>query len=171
MKHLVLGGARSGKSHFAEQTASERGKQLRYVATAQARDSEMAARIAHHQHQRDTGWILLEEPVHLATALNSINCSNNCIVIDCLTLWLSNCLEQNCWQQEKLALLSLLPELTADVILVGNEVGTGVVPMGELSRQFVDENGWLHQDLARVCSHVTTVIAGLPLILKKPVES
>ena len=85
MKHLVLGGARSGKSHFAEQTAGEQDKQLHYVATAQARDSEMAARIVHHQHQRDSGWTLLEEPVHLATALNSINHSTNCIVIDCLT--------------------------------------------------------------------------------------
>lgn len=168
MKHLVLGGARSGKSHFAEQLANKQSKSLYYVATAQARDSEMAIRIAHHRSQRSADWTVLEEPLNLATILSSIDSSKNCIVIDCLTLWLSNCLGDKCWQAQKSKLLSMLPSMKADVIMVGNEVGTGIVPMGALSRQFVDENGWLHQDLAQICCHVTKVIAGLPLTLKEP---
>ena len=166
MKHLILGGARSGKSRHAENCAHDSGKSLFYVATAQPRDGEMSARIAHHKAQRGGQWTLLEEPVQLANCLEKINSTEHCIVIDCLTLWLSNCLEQGCWPEEKAHLLSTLKHFEADIILVGNEVGGGIVPMGELSRQFIDENGWLQQTLAGLCNQVTTVIAGLPLTLK-----
>ena len=168
MKHLILGGARSGKSVYAEQCALHSGKQLVYLATAEAGDEEISRRIATHQDRRDNRWALVEEPVRLANTLSDIDAPNSFIVIDCLTLWLSNCLHRDCLTAEKTKLLGALPSLQADIALVCNDVGSGVVPMGELSRQFVDESGWLQQDVARLCTHVTAVMAGLPLILKEP---
>lgn len=168
MKHLVLGGARSGKSRYAEACALALGKPLVYVATAQARDTEMTARIAEHKTRRSDRWTLVEEPLRLAQRLDSMRDPSLCIVVDCLTLWLSNCLERGCWNDERTQFLATLNQIDSDIILVGNEVGSGIVPMGELSRTFTDENGWLHQELAQQCSHVTTVIAGLPLSLKEP---
>jgi len=168
MKHLVLGGARSGKSRFALELAQASNKTLFYLATAQARDGEMSARIARHRGERDARWTLLEEPVKLTETMLEVDDNKHLILVDCLTLWLSNCLEQNCWEQEKQQLLSAFDGLQADIILVSNDVGSGVIPMAELSRLFVDESGWLHQDLARACSHVTNVVAGLPQTLKEP---
>jgi len=170
MKHLILGGARSGKSRFALESAQASDKTLFYLATAQARDGEMSALISCHREERDTRWTLLEEPLKLAETLLKADNSNHLILVDCLTLWLSNCLEQDCWEQERKLLLPLLDVMQSDIILVSNDVGSGVVPMGELSRTFIDESGWLHQDLARTCSHVTNVVAGLPQTLKEPGE-
>ena len=166
MIHLVIGGARSGKSRFAEQTATASGKQPVYIATAQAGDDEMAKRIAHHQSRRDGSWLLVEEPLSLATVLATEDASGRAILVDCLTLWLNNCLHANCLEYEKRRLLEQLPTMDADVVLVINDVGSGVVPLGELSRRFVDESGWLQQELAVLCSRVTLVTAGLPMTLK-----
>lgn len=166
MKHLILGGARSGKSRFAEEMALAGGKECVYVATGWAGDDEMAARIAAHQQQRDSRWSTIEEPLHLAAALTQIDGEGKAILIDCLTLWLSNALHHQVWAEQKHALLNVLPSLSADVHLVSNEVGSGIVPLGELSRTFADEAGRLNQDIARACDEVTLVVAGLPLTLK-----
>ncbi|MCB1703748.1 MAG: bifunctional adenosylcobinamide kinase/adenosylcobinamide-phosphate guanylyltransferase [Halioglobus sp.] len=167
---LILGGARSGKSALAEQRAQDSGLECVYVATATAGDGEMRARIAHHRQRRDSSWALVEEPVSLADALLQQQGSERCILVDCLTLWLSNCLHQQCWPRERARLLEVLPTLSGHIILVSNETGLGVVPMGELSRQFVDEAGFLHQRLAALCQQVTLTVAGLPLSLKSPRE-
>tara|TARA_B110000503_G_scaffold25349_1_gene40044 strand:- start:9855 stop:10379 length:525 start_codon:yes stop_codon:yes gene_type:complete len=165
---LVLGGARSGKSTLAEQRAVNSGLELIYVATATADDGEMNERIAHHQRRRGAEWALVEEPVALADTLQRHQHSERCIVVDCLTLWLSNCLHQQCWEREKVRLLEVLPQLAGHIVLVSNETGLGVVPMGELSRRFVDEAGFFHQQLATLCQQVTLTVAGLPLALKAP---
>lgn len=171
MHELILGGARSGKSTLAEQRAGDSKLELVYVATATAGDNEMGQRIRHHQQRRGASWTLVEEPVALAQVLQQMQHPGRCIVVDCLTLWLSNCLHGECWEQEKSQLLQVLPQLRGHIILVSNETGLGVVPMGELSRQFVDEAGFLHQRLASICQQVTLVVAGLPLALKTPQEN
>lgn len=169
-KQLILGGARSGKSALAEQRALLGGKQVTYVATATAQDTEMQQRIAHHQQRRPDGWRLIEEPLALADVLSKEQGDEHCLIVDCLTLWLSNCLHHQSWASERESLLQVLPGLRGDVIFVSNETGLGVVPMGELSRQFVDEAGFLHQVLAQHCDEVTLTVAGLPMTLKSPRE-
>lgn len=169
MKHLILGGARSGKSRRAEQMAADSGKSVTYIATATALDDEMQDRIAHHQQQRPAHWMLVEEPLALADALRQSAAPDRCIIVDCLTLWLNNLLcgnNEQRMQSEIALLLEALPQLKGDIILVSNETGMGIVPLGELSRQFVDTAGRLHQSLATLCDHVTLVVAGLPLNLK-----
>jgi adenosylcobinamide kinase/adenosylcobinamide-phosphate guanylyltransferase len=169
MHTLILGGARSGKSALAERLAFASGRAVVYVATAQARDGEMAERIAHHRARRPAEWLCVEEPLALADALHRHARADRCVLVDCLTLWLSNLLgdaEPARFQRERAALLDTLPTLPGDILLVSNEVGQGIVPMGELSRRFVDEAGRLHQALAQTCERVFFVVAGLPLALK-----
>ena len=169
MRELILGGVRSGKSALAEQRALESGLQVVYVATATAGDEEMAARIAHHRQRRPDAWRIVEEPLSLAAALRGSAAENHCIIVDCLTLWLTNLLladDPTLLERERSALLEGLPSLPGKIILVSNEVGLGIVPLGELSRRFADEAGRLHQQLAACCERVTFVAAGLPLTLK-----
>ena len=173
-KHLILGGARSGKSTYAEQLALgirqvQKG-QLFYVATATAEDEEMARRITRHQKSRTREWIVIEEPLVLAEAIADRN-RQDVVLVDCLTLWLSNCLHQGRWSVERDNFFKSIESSPATIILVSNEVGHGIVPLGELSRQFIDQSGWLHQDLAKLCSDVTLISAGLPLELKSSRES
>ncbi len=170
MLEFVLGGARSGKSSLAEQRAIASNKQLVYIATAEVGDKEMDARIAHHRERRGDDWQLVEEPLSLAAALKTHSHQDNCILVDCLTLWLSNALHRgdDDWQQQRDLLIETLPQLPGDIIMVSNEVGQGIVPLGELSRRFVDESGWLHQDIARLSDSVIFVVAGLPQFLKTP---
>ncbi len=163
---LILGGARSGKSKMAEERALDSGLDLVYVATATAGDSEMAERIRHHRQRRGSQWSVVEEPVSLADVLRRHQDKTRCILVDCLTLWLNNCLQKNCWERQKASLLDILPKLEGHIIMVSNETGLGVVPMGELSRDFVDEAGFLHQQLAAQCHQVSLMVAGLPLVLK-----
>jgi adenosylcobinamide kinase/adenosylcobinamide-phosphate guanylyltransferase len=177
---LVLGGARSGKSGFAEQLAIATGKELVYIATAQAGDGEMASRIAHHRSQRDARWTTVEEPLALADALSRWCAPQRVVLVDCLTLWLSNLLfsegdtgpEQTDivlpprFHAERAALLQALAGCAGDVLLVSNEVGMGITPMGAISRCFVDEAGRLNQAVAAVCDRAVFVAAGLPLYLK-----
>ena len=167
---LILGGARSGKSRTAEQRVADSGMNKIYLATATADDGEMSARIKKHQADRDGDWQLLEEPLDLAKTLSEYSRVDNCILVDCLTLWLSNCLHHDCWPEQEQALLDSLEHFPGAVIFVTNEVGQGIVPMGKLTRQFVDETGLLHQRLAAVCDRVTMVIAGLPQELKGPAQ-
>lgn len=169
MKQLILGGARSGKSRYGEQQAKATGLYVDYIATAQGGDEEMIQRIALHQQQRPASWGLIEEPLMLANVLQQQDGEDRCLLVDCLTLWLTNCLchqDDNIWQQQRQQLFDILPTLKATVIFISNEVGQGIVPMGELNRRFVDESGWLHQDLAAVCDSVIWVVAGLPQVLK-----
>jgi adenosylcobinamide kinase/adenosylcobinamide-phosphate guanylyltransferase len=168
---LILGGARSGKSGLAERLATASGREVVYVATGQAGDAEMAARIAHHRAQRPARWLTIEEPVKLADKLGDHAREDRCLLVDCLTLWLTNVLcdpEPGCFERERAALLDRLPRLPGELLLVSNEVGLGIVPMGELSRRFVDEAGRLHQAIAALCPRVLFVAAGLPLVLKGP---
>lgn len=169
MLQLILGGARSGKSRLAEQIAQEIQKPVTYVATAQAFDEEMHDRIQHHQQQRPNEWALLEEPLFLADALKKIDQENHVILVDCLTLWVSNLLmhENRAMQKNEFEkLFKVLTQLKSDVILVSNETGLGVVPMGQISRKFVDESGRLHQQLGQLADRVTFCVAGFPMILK-----
>ncbi|MFG7350149.1 bifunctional adenosylcobinamide kinase/adenosylcobinamide-phosphate guanylyltransferase [Shewanella oncorhynchi] len=206
MIHLVLGGARSGKSRYGEALVRQYtalGFDACYVATAQALDDEMATRIAKHQAGRsDDGieWQLFEESLALTALLKQLAKPGRVILVDCLTLWLTNQLlasnvniddepaptEWNAtdfatstfavstsddkahasWQAEKTAFVDSLVELEGVVVLISNEVGSGIVPLGELSRQFVDEAGWLNQAVATLADNVTLVVAGLPLALK-----
>lgn len=169
MKELILGGSRSGKSSLAEQRASESGLSVSYIATATTGDEEMAARIAQHRARRPSHWNIVEEPLRLARMLQQHAAPDHCLLVDCLTLWLSNLLCANdkaLFQRERAAFLDTLPTLPGHIILVSNEVGMGIVPMGELSRRFSDEAGWLNQEAARICQHVTLMVAGLPYPLK-----
>jgi adenosylcobinamide kinase/adenosylcobinamide-phosphate guanylyltransferase len=170
MKHLILGGARSGKSQYAENLAIASEKKLIYIATAEALDGEMCTRIAHHQQQRDTRWLTVEEPKQLAKTLEKYAAADTSILVDCLTLWLTNLLlsDEDTFICERAALLETFSTLPGDIFLVSNEVGMGVVPMDALSRRFVDEAGRLHQQLASQCDAVTMLVAGLPLSIKAP---
>ena len=179
---LILGGARSGKSLHAEKLAIASLKEVIYIATASAGDDEMAARIAHHRTQRPAHWITVEEPLALADVLVKWRAPHRIVLVDCLTLWLTNLLFSErieypeigaielpaVFHLQRAALLEALaaqPE-TGDVILVSNEVGLGIVPYGAISRCFADEAGRLNQALAALSDRVVFVAAGLPLMLK-----
>ena len=162
---LVLGGARSGKSAFAEQLADGSGLAKVYLATSEIRDSEMSDRIAQHRARRGSDWQLVEEPLDLAGSLGRYAKSETIILVDCLTLWLTNLMmAERDVEADCAALVSTLPD--ANIIFVSNEVGQGIVPMEKLSRDFRDHAGRLHQDLAAACQHVWFVTAGLPHKLK-----
>ncbi|MCQ4166471.1 bifunctional adenosylcobinamide kinase/adenosylcobinamide-phosphate guanylyltransferase [Tahibacter harae] len=168
MRTLILGGARSGKSALAERLAASHDAVL-YIATAAAGDDEMAARIQHHRARRPAHWGLSETPLALGAALRREARAGRCLLVDCLTLWLSNLLcrdDAALFAAERAELLDALAQLPGELVLVSNEVGQGVVPLGELSRRFVDEAGRLHQDIAARCERVILTVAGLPLVLK-----
>ncbi len=162
---LVIGGARSGKSRHAEQLAQESGLSVTYIATAEVRDAEMAARIAHHRASRPAHWRTLEAPMALAETLHGAANANTCVLVDCLTLWLSNLMLAE-KEAEIDTLLDILPKLPGKIILVSNEVGWGIVPENALARRFRDEQGRLNQRIAALADNVTLVTAGLPLMLK-----
>jgi adenosylcobinamide kinase / adenosylcobinamide-phosphate guanylyltransferase len=165
---LVLGGARSGKSAFAEGLVLASGLEPVYVATAQALDDEMRARIDHHRRQRGDRWRLVEEPLALADALRANAAPGRAVLVDCLTLWLTNVLlagRDPAGEARHLA--EAAGALAGPAVLVSNEVGQGVVPASALARRFVDEAGRLHQRLAAAAQEVVLVTAGLPLHLKR----
>lgn len=171
--HLILGGARSGKSAYAEKLATESGLAVTYIASAQIYDAEFCARIQHHKDRRPADWALVEEPHYLAATLKRLAAPNQCLIVDCLTLWLAQWICADCnppkessWQAEREALLAASSSLAGTVIFVSNEVGMGIVPLGEINRQFQDEQGRLNQAVAAVANKVTFVAAGLPLKLK-----
>ena len=172
MTELILGGARSGKSAHAEARAEACGGEVVYVATATAGDAEMAERIARHQADRPAHWGLVEEPLRLGAAIRRESAPGRCLLVDCLSLWLVNLLaaEEGAFDRERAELLAALGEAAGPVILVSNEVGWGVVPLGEATRRYVDEQGRLNQAVAAACRRVTLVAAGLPLSLKDESE-
>lgn len=168
---LVLGGAKSGKSSYAQALAEGWGGRLVYVATAQAHDEEMTQRIARHQADRGGAWSTLEEPLELEAALKQADAPGTVFLVDCLTLWLSNLvlgaeLDDGQVSERGEALAALLPSLQARIILVANEVGLGIVPENALARRWRDLAGSLSQRLARSCDAVLLITAGLPLALK-----
>lgn len=169
MKTLILGGARSGKSALAETIAREQAWDVTYIATATPGDPEMQQRIHNHRARRTPHWRVVEEPLALASTLQDQDNAHAVLLVDCMTLWLTNLLlhpNPDRLAQERTALLNTLPHLRARVLLVSNETGQGIVPLGALNRRFVDEAGWLNQALARCCEQVVLTVAGLPLMLK-----
>lgn len=173
MLQLILGGARSGKSRLAEQTAKASLQSVIYIATAQARDAEMEERIVHHQAQRPSEWQVIEEPLYLAECLKKYDQEGQLFLVDCLTLWISNLLiheDKSIQFAQCQQLLAVLLTLKSDVILVSNETGLGVVPLGELTRKFVDESGRLHQEIGKIANKVSFCVAGFPMILKDEIN-
>ena len=169
MKTLILGGVRSGKSRLAEQFAIESNLAVSYIATATAEDEEMQKRIALHRQHRPDHWSVIEQPLQLASALKEQAAIGHCVLVDCLTLWLTNLLmadDAELFERERTALLEVLVELPGEIILVSNETNMGIMPMGELSRRYCDEAGRLHQELAQICQRVILTVAGLPHLLK-----
>jgi adenosylcobinamide kinase/adenosylcobinamide-phosphate guanylyltransferase len=164
---LVLGGQRSGKSAYAERLVEAQPADCVYLATAEAHDSEMARRIAEHQARRGSRWSTVEEPLDLPGALAEAAGPGRTVLVDCLTLWLSNLLgHERDVAAERTRLCDALAELRGPAVLVSNEVGQGVIPENKLARQFVDESGRLHQAVAAVAGRVVFVTAGLPQTLK-----
>ncbi|AIU66979.1 bifunctional adenosylcobinamide kinase/adenosylcobinamide-phosphate guanylyltransferase [Vibrio coralliilyticus] len=173
--HLILGGARSGKSSFAESLVVESHSVYtrHYVATATAFDDEMAARIAHHKISRGSGWVEHECPNALEDQIERFT-SQDIVLIDCLTLWVNNVIynqgqpiEPHQITEKVERLVKTLAASEANLVVVSNEVGLGVIPMGEVTRLFVDHAGWMNQAIAKVADKVTFVAAGLPMVLKE----
>jgi adenosylcobinamide kinase/adenosylcobinamide-phosphate guanylyltransferase len=167
---LVTGGARSGKSRYAEEHAQQAGARLCYLATAEPEDEEMLQRITEHKKRRGNRWTTVEEPMELTAALLSQRGKADCVLVDCLTLWLSNVLIR---RDEKSAtakveeLVETLPQLDFHLILVTNEVGWGIVPDNPLARQFRDLSGRANERIAQVADEVVLMVAGIPLMVKK----
>jgi adenosylcobinamide kinase/adenosylcobinamide-phosphate guanylyltransferase len=180
MHTLVLGGARSGKSRHAEALAITSGKEVVYLATATASDGEMSARIAHHRAGRPAHWLTIEEPVALGHQLDRLSSPHRVILIDCLTLWLNNLLFTGGerypevgeitlpprFHEQQAALKAALLRCDSEVVMVSNEIGMGLMPMGAVSRCFMDEQGRLNQAMAALCDRAVFIAAGLPIYLK-----
>ena len=177
---LVLGGARSGKSAFAENLARESAQPVTYLATAHAGDAEMTARIAHHRARRPANWRTVEAPLALADALETHAVADGCVLVDCLTLWLTNLLFHErrefpdtgtidpgpAFTRQRDALIDVMPRLPGNIIFVSNEIGFGVMPMGAVTRFFVDEAGRLNQRVAALAQQVRLIVAGYPVNVK-----
>ena len=166
---LILGGARSGKSKFAESVTRNSGRQKIYLATAEVLDDEMSRRVDHHQKQRGSDWELIEEPLDIAGLIAKNAGSDSCILVDCLTLWLTNLMMADKNIEAAIEeLVATLVQLSSDssVVLVSNEVGQGIVPIDKMAREFRDHAGRLHQEIAVVVQNVWFITAGLPQKLK-----
>lgn len=165
---LILGGARSGKSSYAEQLACASQRPRLYIATAEALDSEMAERIAAHRRQRGDGWTTRETPLAIADSIANPAHADSVILVDCLTLWLSNLMHHGLdIERETQALLEALQTTQAQVLLVSNEVGQGIVPDNPLARQFRDHAGILHRRVAGAANCVVFMVAGIPTVIKE----
>ena len=166
---MITGGARSGKSRYGEQRTRQLGNRLAYVATAEAKDQEMAQRIATHRKSRGDDWITVEEPLEVRAALAALRGKADCALVDCVTLWISNLvLSQgtNEARQNVEDLIRSFPGLNFHLIFVTNEVGWGIVPDNELAREFRDLAGWTNQRLAEVAHEVILMVSGIPVIVK-----
>ncbi|MCG5511007.1 bifunctional adenosylcobinamide kinase/adenosylcobinamide-phosphate guanylyltransferase [Ectothiorhodospira lacustris] len=170
MKELILGGVRSGKSALAERLALASSLPVTYVATARpGEDEEMQQRIRHHRERRPPDWALVEAGPDLAAILARHARPGHCLLVDCLTLWLTHLLwdedEQTCAREQE-DFVAVLPRLPGRVIMVSNETSMGIVPLGELTRRFCDDAGRLHQAVAARADRVILTVAGLPHLLK-----
>lgn len=174
MKTLVIGGARSGKSIHAAQLAQERARDVCAIVTATVSDAEMAARIAAHRAARPAHWHVREEPLRLGEAVREEGEQHALLLIDCLTLWTANCLwaqatpepDTSRWQREREDFFAALQASSRELIIVTNEVGTGIVPENAAARLFRDEHGWLNQKVAALCEQVVLVVAGIATRIK-----
>lgn len=168
--YFITGGARSGKSAFAEKLASGLTGRRAYVATAQALDAEMAARIEKHRQDRNTAWDTYEEPLATAELLRKLSTSHSIALLDCLTLWLSNVMahaeNDDAISSRADELVSAVKEFSGVCIVVSNEVGLGIVPDNPLARKFRDFAGMLNQSVARVADEVYFTAAGIPMKIK-----
>lgn len=167
--YLILGGARSGKSSYAESIAAESGQDVVYIATANVFDKEMEQRVEQHKNDRPKHWLSIEEPIELSGALRKLSSSNNVVLVDCLTMWVNNLLmteDEKLIDAELKKLFEVINKLSGTVIFVSNEVGMGIVPKGELSRRFVDESGRLHQTLGKTLDNVLLMVAGIAVEVK-----
>jgi adenosylcobinamide kinase/adenosylcobinamide-phosphate guanylyltransferase len=168
---IVLGGARSGKSRYAQRLAETSGARPVLIATARAHDAEMTARIARHAAERGPDWTLVEEPLALAAALEGEARQGRIVVVDCATLWLSNLfLQEADWGAAIRDLAGAVARLAGPAIFVSNEVGLGIVPDNALARAFRDAQGSLNQALAQACDAAVLMSAGLAIQLKPSVE-
>lgn len=180
MKNLILGGVKSGKSRYAENHLKDfliknslNESQACLIATAQALDDGMKSRIDRHQQQRPATWQLIEEPLNLASALQKAENKASIVLIDCLTLWLTNLLmkEDEVFLQESIgSFLLAVSECEIELVLVSNETNMGIMPLGKLTQDYCDNIGLMHQALAEQCDRVSLVVAGLPMALKSPKE-
>ena len=169
MKTLVLGGIKSGKSQMAVNMATKAALPVTLVATATALDDEMRLRIEQHRLSRPHGWHTVEEPIAVGATLRRHDRIGECVIVDCLTLWLTNLLmldDEQVFQREKLSLTNAIESFSGCLIVVSNETSMGIIPMGELSRRYCDEAGILHQELATLSDTVVLTVAGLPHFLK-----
>lgn len=173
MIYFITGGASSGKSAYAESLVTELSqdahKTVFYLATSTNNDEAMQAKVEKHQQRRPDDWQLIEEPLLLADQLNQINKANHIVLIDCMTLYLTNWLfgeTPKNWLEEQQNFLTALNHFLGDVIVVSNEIGSGVIPMGQLTRDFVEAAGSLNQEIASLADKATLVVSGLPLALK-----
>jgi adenosylcobinamide kinase/adenosylcobinamide-phosphate guanylyltransferase len=167
LTHLILGGARSGKSGYAESLAKQTGQTVVYVATAQALDGEMDDRISQHQKDRPDHWLTIEEPLNIASVITEHSQVDSVVLVDCLTLWLMNVMHHEYDLTQAVdEVLQALQGAKGQVIVVSNEITMGVVPMGELSRNYVDNLGRLHQQVAQQAQQVTLMVAGIPMTVK-----
>jgi adenosylcobinamide kinase/adenosylcobinamide-phosphate guanylyltransferase len=167
---LITGGARSGKSRYAEERAREAGARRLYLATAEAKDEEMARRIAAHRERRGDGWLTIEEPIELPRELLRRRSEVDSAVVDCLTLWMSNLLlrhDEETVTKKIDELIDVLTLLDFSVFFVTNEVGSSIVPNNALARSFRDLVGWTNQRVAQVAGEVILMVAGLPVFVKK----
>ena len=180
MKNLILGGVKSGKSRYAENYLKdfllEKGldeNQACLIATGEALDDGMRSRIENHKKQRPVSWQIIEEPINLSFALQEAEKTASIVLIDCLTLWLTNLLmkEDDVFLQESIDnFLLAVSECSIELVLVSNETNMGVMPLGKLTQDYCDKVGILHQSLAEQCDRVSLVVAGLPMFLKTPLE-
>lgn len=171
---LILGGARSGKSGCALELAKAHGDSVSWIATAEALDDEMRMRIERHRAERPATWRFVDAPLALAAAIEQEAAPDRCLVVDCLTLWLSNCLmlsDPAVWSAQKEALLAVTARARGRLLLVSNEVDCGIVPDNALARRFRDEAGWLHQALAAQAPRVTLLVAGIAVPVKRNIEN
>ena len=171
---LIVGGVRSGKSRYAQQLAAV-GKRVAFIATAEGRDEEMAQRIARHREERPSKWTTIEAPVALSEAVLGCNGKFDTILIDCLTLWASNLMEHEQQDARRVALhidrlVRTLSVVSSTVILVSNEVGSGIVPDTEMGRFYRDVLGGINQRVAAVADEVLLLVAGCPLVVKQAAE-
>jgi len=174
--HFILGGTKSGKSRFAEQcaetyAATNSAHAVTVIATARAGDAEMQTRILRHKQQRPKHWMVVEEPIALGAALEALNeAATPCVLIDCLTLWLTQLLDESISEQQRTdelqAFLDSVDVFQGELIVVSNETNMGITPLCTITRQFVDQCGVLHQTLGARANKVTLMVAGLPLSVK-----
>lgn len=171
---LVLGGVRSGKSRYAQEFAM-RGKRVAFLATAEAGDDEMRQRIARHREERPASWTTIEAPIALEDALLQCGDRFDTILIDCLTVWTANLMEHESQDSDRILahadrLAELLRSMSGSVILVSNEVGSGIVPDNEMARTYRDLLGGMNQRVAAAADEVILLVAGYPLMVKQPSE-